>query len=171
MTTKAVKTRDRFFDAINETYDALLTGFEATEERGHRVSRTLLSEARQGEKELSTLARTWVDSPRSVFENLGAMIDAQARAQRRAVELARDSLKGAGAYGEEVRKALRRMIRSNRAVTDAVTEVARSATSRAAQRAEHLPLRLPLALPRRARPARPARIAVVEGDIAETKAG
>jgi hypothetical protein len=167
MTTKAVKTRDRFFDAINETYGALLTGIEATEERGHRVSRTLLSEARKGETELSTLARTWVDSPRSVVENLGAMIDAHARAQRRALELARDSLKGAEASREEVREALRRMIRANRASADAVVDVARSATSRAARRVDRLPL------PRRARPrpARPSRIAVVEGDSAETRAG
>ncbi len=165
MPAKTVKTRDKFFDAINETYDALLTGIEATEERGHRVSRIVLTEARKGEKELSTLARTWADSPSSVYENLEAMIDAQGRAQRRALELARDSVKGAGEYGEEVQEALRRMIRANRAATDAVVEVARTASSRAAKQAERLPLP-----GRAARPVRPSRIAVAEGDGAQAKA-
>jgi hypothetical protein len=79
------KTRDKFFDAINEAYEALMVGIEATEQRGHKVSGTLLAEARKGERELATLARTWVDSPRSVYENLEAMIDVQTRAQRRAL--------------------------------------------------------------------------------------
>jgi hypothetical protein len=108
-----------------------------------------------------------VGAPSSGYENQEAKIDTQARAHRRAVELARESLKGAGACGGEVQKALRRMIRANRAGADAVVDLARSATSRAARRVDRLPL------PRRARPrpARPSRIAVVEGDSAETRAG
>jgi hypothetical protein len=167
MATNTVRTRDKFFDAINETYDALITGIEATEERGHRVSQTLLTEARKGEKELAALAKTWVDTPTSFFENLEAMIDAQTRAQRRALELARDSLKGAGEYRGDVQDALRRMIRANRDVAEAMVEVARSATSRAAEQAERLPR------PRRMRPAarRPARVPVAEGEIVERRAG
>ena len=163
MATKVVKTRDRFFDAINETCDALVAGLEATEERGHRVSRTLLSEARKGETELSKLARTWTESPRSIYENVEAMIDAQGRAQQRALELTRDAVKGAGAYRGELQEALRRMIRANRSATDAMVEVARTATSRAARQADRLP-RLRVARPR---PLRPSRITVVEGDGAQ----
>jgi hypothetical protein len=166
-TNNATRTRDRFFDAINETYEALLSGIEATEEQGHRVSRTVLAEARKGEKELSTLARTWVDTPSSIYENLEAMIDAQTRAQRRALELARDSLKGAGEYRDEVQEALRRMIRANRTAAEAMVEVARSASSRAARQVDRLPR------PRRTRPraARPARIPVAEGEVARRRAG
>jgi hypothetical protein len=167
MATKAVKTRDKFFDAINEVYDALLAGIEATEERGHRVSKTLLAEARKGETELSKLARTWAESPSSVYENLEAMIEAQGRAQQRVLELTRDAFKGAGAYRGELQEALRRMIRANRSATDAMVEVARTATSRAARQTDRLP-RLRLARPQ---PVRPSRIAVVEGDGAQKQAG
>ena len=167
MADEAIGTRDKFFDAINETYDALVTAIEASEERGHRVSRTLLDQARKAEQEVSALARGWVDSPRSVYENLEAMIEAQTRAQHRALELARDSLKGAGDFRGEVQEALRRMIRANRAAAEAVVEVAREASSRAARQVERVPR------PRRARPgaARPARIPVAETDIARKMAG
>ena len=167
MPARTVTTRGKFFDAINETYGAFISGIEAAEERGHRVSQRLLNEARKSEEEVSALARTWVDAPSSVYENLEAMIDAQTRARHRALELARDSLKGAEAYRAEVREALRRMIRANRTGADAVVDVARSATSRAARQVD----RLPLPGSARPRPARPSRITVVEGDGAGTKAG
>ncbi|MEX1252843.1 MAG: hypothetical protein WEE64_00740 [Dehalococcoidia bacterium] len=166
MASKTEAARDKFFDAINETYDAFISGIEAAEERGHRVSQRLLNEARKSEEEVSTLGRTWANAPTRVHENLAAMIDAQARSQRRALEMARDSLKGTEAYRDEVREALRRVIRANRTGTDAMVDVARAATSRAAKEVDRLPL------PRRSSPRpRPSRIAVVEGNGAETKAG
>jgi hypothetical protein len=167
MTTNGTTTRDKFFDAINEAYDALITGIEATEQRGHKASGTLLGEARKAERELATLARTWVDSPRSVYENMEAMIDAQTRAQRRALELARDSLGGAGTYRKEVQESLRRMIRANRAVAEVMLEVARAGTSRAAKQVERLPR--PRRVPSRA--ARPTRIPVTGGHVERRKAG
>jgi hypothetical protein len=80
--------------------------------------------------------------------------------------LARDSLKGAGAYRGEVQESLRRMIRANRAASEVMLEVARAGTSRAAKQVERLPR------PRRVRPqaVRPERIPVAEG-VARSKAG
>jgi hypothetical protein len=167
MAARTETARDKFFEAINETYDGFISGIEAAEERGHRVSQRLLKEARASEEELVTLARTWVSAPGSMHENLAAMIDAQARGQQRALELARDALNGAQAYREEVRETLRRMIRANRTSTDAMVDVARMATSRAARQVDRLPL--PRRTPRR--PARPSRITVVEAETPETKAG
>jgi hypothetical protein len=161
MTAKVVRSRDKFLEAIDASYGALITAIEATEARGDRVSKTLLAEARKGEKELSALARSWVDAPASVYENLEAMIDAQARAQRRALELARESVNGAGAYRSEVRDALRQMIKANRAAGDVILEALREATSRAAQQAERLPR------PRRLRPhaVRPSRVPVAASGV------
>jgi len=167
MANTTVPARDKFFDALDEAYDALITAIEATEAQGDKVSKTLLAEARKAEKEASKLARSWVDSPTSLYENLEAMIDAQARAQTRMLELARDSLKGAGAYRGQVQEALQRMIRANRNIAEAMVEVARTGLSRAARRVERLPR------PRRARPraVRPSRIPVTEGETAQRKAG
>ena len=130
----AETTRDRFFDAINESYDALLTGIQATEARGEKVSRTLLEEARKGQQELVALARKWVDTPTSFFENIETALDAQARLQRRALELARYALSGAGEYRVEVREALGRIIKANRAATEATAEAVRDGYGRAVGR-------------------------------------
>lgn len=167
MTTKVVRPRDKFLEAIDASYDALITAIEATEARGDRVSKTLLAEARKGEKELSALARGWADAPTSVYENLEAMIDAQARAQRRALELTRESLKGAGAYRSAVQDALRQMIKANRAAGEAIIEALREATSQAAQQAERLPR------PRQLRPrtVRLSRVPVAAGEGPRKLAG
>jgi hypothetical protein len=167
MTTETLRTRDKFMDAIDEVYNALISMIEATEGRGHKVSTTLLAEARKGEREASKLARGWVDSPVSVYENLEAMIDAQARAQTRVLELVRESLNGAGTYRGDLRKGLRRVTKANRTIAEAIVEVARAGSRRAARQVERLPR------PSRARPraTRLARIPVAAGEGAQRKAG
>lgn len=169
MATKTVATRDKFFDAINECFDAFITGLEATEERGHKASRNLLDETRKGERELAALAKTWVDTPTSFFENFGAMIDLQTRAQVRTLELARDALQEAGAYRADLQEAMQRMIRANRQAAEALVEAARTATSQAAEQAERLPR------PRRMQPAAEVEEAPVPAaparEVAERRAG
>ncbi len=127
-------TRDKFFDAVNDSYDALLFAIEAAEARGYRASNAVIDEARRGEKEAIALARKWTDAPTSVFENLQAMLEAQGRAQQRRLELARDALEGAGEFGTDVRDALRLVVKANakagEATAEAAQEVARRAYSR-----------------------------------------
>lgn len=167
MATNEPTTKERFFRAVNEANDALIDALEATEERGHRVSRQLLREARKGERELTALAEKWAETPTSLFENLQAGVEVQTRGQGRALELARDALKGAGEYRAEVQDALRRIISANREAAEAVAEAARSMATRAADQADQLP-RL-----RRVRPEmkRPTRIRVTDAEVAERKAG
>jgi hypothetical protein len=107
---------------------------EATEARGHKVSRTAFEEARKGEREVSALARKWVDEPTSFFENISGVFDVQARAQMRALELARDALQATGEYRSEVGEALRKFTRANSAVSRATAEAAREAYGRLAGR-------------------------------------
>lgn len=161
-------TRDKFFDAVNEAYDAMFSVVEASEARGHNVARTALDEAQKGERELVTLARKWVDAPTSFFDNFEAALDVQARAQRRALELARDSLTGAGEYGREVQGALRRVIKANGTATEAAVEAVRDAYSRAVDRIR--PTEEETGTSRR-RPSRATRVPVVVSEApAETEA-
>jgi hypothetical protein len=154
-------TRDKFFDAVNEAYDGWFSAIEAGQARGRNVSRTLLDEARKGERELVALARKWVDAPTNFFENFEAVLDAQARAQRRALDLARDSLSDAGEYGREVQEALRRVIKANGAAGEATVEAVRNAYSSAMDRLRGTEEG---AEPSRRRPARPTRVPVVAGE-------
>ena len=123
--------RDKFFDALNESYDALLTAVEAAEARGHKLSNAVIDEAREGEKEVVALARKWADAPTNVFENLEAMVEAQGRAQQRGLEFARDALGGAGEFGADVQEALRRVIKANAKAGEATAEVAQEAARKA----------------------------------------
>jgi hypothetical protein len=127
-TTMARTTRDKFLDAVNESYSALLSVIDATEMRGHKVSRTVIAEARKGEREVADLTRKLVDEPASFFDNMEAVIEAQANAQRRALELARESLGGAEEYRHDVRQALARVIAANREATQAMAVAMRQAT-------------------------------------------
>src|SRR3990170_4776625 len=126
--------RDKFFSAINESYDALSSAIEAGNARGYRASRTVLKEARRGERELVALARKWVDAPTNFFDFFETVLDVQARGQARSLELARDWLGGAGESRREVQEALRRLIQANRAAGEASIEALRDAYSRAAER-------------------------------------
>ena len=124
-------TQDKFFEAVNESYDALLTAVQAAEARGHKFSSAVIDEARKGEKEVVTLARKWADAPTDVFENLEAMLEAQGRAQQRGLELARDAWGDAGEFGADVQDALRRVIKANAKAGEATVEVAQEVAQRA----------------------------------------
>jgi hypothetical protein len=162
-----VPRQNKFLEAIDASYGALVTAIEATEARGDGVSKILLAEARKGEKEFSALVRGWVDAPTNVYENLEAMVDAQARVQRRALALARESLEGAGAYQLEVRGALRQMIKANRAAGEMILEALAVTASRAVKNAERLPR------PRRMRShtVRPSRVPVATAEVPQKLAG
>jgi hypothetical protein len=119
--------RDRLLDTINEGYGALLSAVEDTEGRGHKVSRTVLAEARKGEHEVAELARKWMGSPTSFFDNFEAAVEVEARAQRRALELGRDTLVGVANYGGELRRALNRFVRAYQQAGDVAGELSRDA--------------------------------------------
>ncbi len=147
MTENGDRVRDTFFDAVDESFGAIFSAFEATLERGHRASGVLFEEARKGEKELTGIARRWVASPVSAYENVEAMVDAQVRGQHRALELARDALNGARAQGGDMQDAASRVIRANRAAAEAAIEAARArlTRTRAPGRLRHLQIARPRA--------------------------
>src|SRR3990170_1811218 len=127
-------SRDKFFSAVNESYDALLSAVEATNARGYRASRTVLKEARKGERELVGLARKWTGAPTKFFDLFEAVLDVQARGQQRTLELTRDVVGGVRESGREVREATRGVVEGNRAAGEAVVEGLRGAYSRTVER-------------------------------------
>lgn len=126
--------RDKFFGAINDSYDALLSLVESGNNRGYRVSRVALKEARKGEREAVALARKFVEAPTQVFDLFEAIVDVQARAERRALELARDTLQGAGQFRREAQDAARQAIQANRAAGEVAVDALRDAYGRALAR-------------------------------------
>ena len=51
MTTKSTSALDKYFEALTESYDAIIEAVKAGNERGYRVSNNLIAEAQKGQKE------------------------------------------------------------------------------------------------------------------------
>jgi hypothetical protein len=45
---------DKYFEALTESYDAIIDAIKASNERGFRVSNNLLAEAQRGQREASS---------------------------------------------------------------------------------------------------------------------
>lgn len=122
--------REKLIEAIDESFDALLDAAKATEARGHKVTGAVLDGAKEGEQEFVELVRKWTAAPTNFLENFSAMLEAQTRAQQRALDIVRDSFGGAGDYTGELQEAMRKMVRANADAARATVELARDAYTR-----------------------------------------
>ena len=125
---------DKVFAALNQSYDAMIEAIEKGNQRGYRVSKTLLRQARRGQREVVALAKKWSEAPTDLLGFYEALLDAQNRAQTRSLELAREWLDELGGTRGEIGDAMRGVIQANRAASEAVADAARGALGRAVAR-------------------------------------
>jgi len=125
----------KFFDALNNSYDALLGAIEAGSERGYRVSKDFLEEARKAQREAVDLAKKLVEAPTDVAGFYGAVVEATSKAQSRTLDLAREWLGELGDSGKGARDAMQKLMRANQAAARAAVDAARSGLSRAREAA------------------------------------
>jgi hypothetical protein len=57
------RAEEKFFDALNDSYDALLGAIEAGSERGYRVSKDFVEEARKAARGCGPGRSWWRRSP------------------------------------------------------------------------------------------------------------
>jgi len=126
---------EKFFDALNDSYDALLGAVEAGRERGYRVSKEFVAEARKAQRETVDLAKKLVEAPSDVAGFYGAVVEATSKAQSRTLELAREWLGELGESGKEARDAIQKVMKANQAAARAAADAARSGLSRAREAA------------------------------------
>lgn len=129
------ESQEKFFDALNDSYDAIIAAIKAGNERGFRFSKTLIEEVETGQKEVLELARKWAGAPTDVAGFLGSVVEAMAKAQGRGLVLARDWLLEASDARSEAREAIQRVVKANQAATQAGVEAARSLLTNAAEAA------------------------------------
>lgn len=123
-------TADRIFDALNESYAALLDAIKAGNERGYRVSKALIEEAERGQGEVLELGRKFAQDPADLAGFSTALIEATTKAQGRALELTREWFEELSGASNEARDAVQRVVRANREAGQAAVEVARGLFSR-----------------------------------------
>jgi len=132
---KTTDTVDRFFNAVNEAYDALLDAAKSANDRGYRVSRQLLDELERGQREAIELTRKVASTPRDVSGLYSATVRSVTDAQGRALDLTRQLLDEVSDGQREGRDVFRRVIEANRSAGQVAVEATREVVTNLGTRA------------------------------------
>jgi hypothetical protein len=127
---------DKFFDAINEAYDALLDAVKTANDRGYRVSRKLIDEVERGQRDAVDLTRRLATAPRDVVGFYTAAVRNVTDVQGRTLDLTRQFLDELSDSGREARDTARKVIEANRDAGQAVISATREGVQRAAPAAQ-----------------------------------
>ena len=123
----------KFFEAMNESSDALIDGVRAASDRGHRLSAALIEQAQEGQREAAEFARKWANAPFDFSGLFSSLVDSTTKAQGRVVEGARQWFNEMGEVQKETREIVQRVIDANRKANEAGVEVVRGMFSRAGE--------------------------------------
>ncbi len=129
------ESQEKFFDALNESYEAIIEAIKAGNERGYRFSKTLIDEAQKGQQEVLELAKKWGDAPTDVAGFYGSLVEAISKAQSHSLELAKEWLGEVSESRTETRDTIQRMVSANQAAGQAAVEAARGLFTRATEAA------------------------------------
>lgn len=128
----------KFFDALNESYDAFIDAVRAANDRTHRVSTAFIENAQQGQRDAIGLAKQWAQAPLDIAGFSSSVIDATTKAQGRSLDATRQWFGELSGAQEETREFLQRVMQANRHAGEAATEVARGWFSRAGEAVQSL---------------------------------
>jgi hypothetical protein len=130
-----VETVDKFFNAVNDAYDALLDAAKAANDRGYRVSRRLIDEIERGQRDAVDATRRVAAAPRDVAGFYATAVRSLTDSQGRVLDLTRQLLDEATDSGREGRDTMRKVIEANRQAGQAAIEATRETFTRAGARA------------------------------------
>jgi len=125
------ETVDQFFDSVNESYDALLDAVKSANDRGYRISRKLIDEVEQAQRDTFDLGRRFATSPGDVAGLSANVVRSLTDAQSRTLGLARQLLDEVSDSGREARDTARKVIEANRGAGQAAIEATRSTVKQA----------------------------------------
>ncbi|HLB23751.1 MAG TPA: hypothetical protein VJP07_06630, partial [Dehalococcoidia bacterium] len=75
MATTQKNSVDKYFDALTESYDAIIEAIKMGNERGFRMSNNLLAEAQKGQREAVELGKKLADDPTDLAAAYRAMME------------------------------------------------------------------------------------------------
>lgn len=134
MTTKSTSALDKYFEALTESYDAIIEAVKAGNERGYRVSNNLIAEAQKGQKDALELGKKFAEDPTDIGGFYRSMMEATTTAQGRALELARQMFDELSESRTETREVIEKVIKAQRVAGEAAVEAARDVASTTAER-------------------------------------
>jgi hypothetical protein len=125
---------DKYFEALTETYDAIIDAIKAGNDRGYRLSNSLLAEAQRGQREAVDLGKKFADDPTDLGGFYRAIMESSTRAQGRTLELARQMFDELSDSRGEGREAIEKIIKAQRSVGEAAVEAFRDVAGASADR-------------------------------------
>ena len=129
---------DKFFESVNDAYDALLDAAKSANDRGYRLSRRLIDEIERSQREALDLTRQFAGSPRDVSGFYSTAVRSVTDAQGRALELTRQLLDEVTDGQREGRETIRRVIDANRGAGQAAIDATREAVNQAGSAVQNI---------------------------------
>ena len=121
----------KFFEAVNDTSDAVIDAIRAANDRGHRVSAAMIEQAQENQREAVDLAKKFIAAPLDIPGFYGSIVENTTKAQGRALEATRQWFGEMAEAQKETREIFQRVVKANRLANDATIETARDLLSRA----------------------------------------
>lgn len=134
MVAKEKNSTDKYFDALTESYDAIIDAIKLGNERGFRLSNNLLAEAQKGQREAVELGKKFADDPTDLAGYYRTMMESATKSQGRTLEFARQVFDELSTSRDETRQVFEKVFTAQRAAGEAAVEAARDVASTAGDR-------------------------------------
>ena len=121
----------KFFEALNESSDAMIDAIRAANDRGHLFAAAVIEDTQEGQREAVELARKWASAPFDVGGFYSSLLDNATKAQGRMLDVTRQWFGELAEVQKESRDILQRVFKANRTASEATTEFARGIFTRA----------------------------------------
>jgi hypothetical protein len=123
---KTAGPAEKIVEAITESSNALLEAARSANERGFRISKTVLEEAERGQQDALDLGRKFAKEPTDLSGFSSAVVEKTNEAQGRVVELFRQWFSELSDAGQETRDTFGKVVKANREVAQASFEGVRT---------------------------------------------
>ena len=121
----------KYYEALNETSDAVIDAIRAANNRGHRFTTALIEQAQENQRDAAEITRKWAAAPFDMIGLMSSITESTTKAQGRALDATRQIFNEFSDVQKETRDIVQRVIAANRSANEASVDMARSAFSRA----------------------------------------
>ena len=121
----------KYYEALNETSDAVIDAIRAANNRGHRFTTALIEQAQENQRDAAEITHKWAAAPFDMIGLMSSITESTTKAQGRALDATRQIFNEFSDGQKETRDIVQRVIAANRSANEASVDMARSAFSRA----------------------------------------
>ena len=121
----------KYYEALNETSDAVIDAIRAANNRGHRFTTALIEQAQENQRDATEITKKWAAAPFDMIGLMSSITESTTKAQGRALDATRQLFSEFSDAQKETRDVMQRVIAANRIAGEASVDIARGAFSRA----------------------------------------